>query len=191
VITRVIKCDSIFLLLDDNNRCQSTPLLSNYRLSSDRKSFLEDNFHPLSKDITNEETNSSFSGWDDLPLSSANIEKQESVKHTPTLPTGDCYYPHHPYDLSFTVNMTTTEDETNTKSTRIHSPTSTVVAIPSQVSKYRSRPFNLAHQLIAETSESEISVKLDSWTQNIVYQSKNLQPTRLSSSYNNLNDSLK
>ena len=132
----------------------------------------------------------------------------------------DCYYPRRPCDLSFTVNMTTTEDDsssrTDTKSTVIASPTSTVVTVTSpapqpplppppppvissqsqqQVPKCRPVPFNLARKLIAETSESalsEISVEQshEPWTQNIVYQSKHPQRTRLSSSYSNLHDLL-
>ena len=62
-----------------------------------------------------------------------------------------------------------------------------------QVSKYRAVPFNLARKLVAETSESalsEISIEQQNepWTQNIVYQSRHPQRTRLSSSYSNLHD---
>jgi len=64
-----------------------------------------------------------------------------------------------------------------------------------QVVRYRPAPFNLARKLVAETSESalsEMSVEHqhEPWTQNIVYQSKNPQRTRLSSSYSNLHDLL-
>ena len=243
-----------FSFTDDNSRCKSTPpppsltqtSRSNRHLSIERKSFTEEDFHQrlqgqLSKDIsnpsrslstTNEETTSSFSGWDDMPSSPLPSVKsnhrhihrlQESIKSSPSSPppppppTNDCYYPPRPCDLSFTVNMTTTEDENNnrtdTKSTVIVSPSSTVVTITSpsplsttstvkpnvispqsqqSISRYRPTPFNLAQRLIAETSESalsEMSVE-HQWTQNIVYQSKHPQRTRLSSSYSNLHDVL-
>jgi hypothetical protein len=197
----------------------------------ERKSFTEEDFRQLlheqsSKDIhlstTNEETTSSFSGWDDIPPSPlpsiksnhGNIQQQDSSK--PSIV--DCYYPRRPCDLSFTVNMTTTEDDnssrTDTKSTVIASPTSTVTTVISppsimntvkpavvaqqqqtQVLRYRPAPFNLARKLVAETSESalsEISVEHqhEPWMQNIVYQSKHPQRTRLSSSYSNLHDLL-
>jgi hypothetical protein len=234
------------LFIDDNSRCKSTPppplakiLSSNRHLSTERKSFTEEDFRQLlheqtSKDIphpsrslstTNEETTSSFSGWDDIPSSPLpstksnheHTQQQESIKPTPP-PIIDCYYPRRPCDLSFTVNMTTTEDDdisrTDTKSTVIASPTSTVVTMtpqpmniikpsvtPSQsqqkqqVSRYRPALFDLARKLVAETSESalsEISIEHqhEPWTQNIVYQSKNPQRTRLSSSYSNLHDLL-
>jgi hypothetical protein len=117
--------------------------------------------------------------------------------------------------------MTTTDDDnssrTDTKSTVIASPTSTVVTVTSQplqsvnpvkpsvtpsqlqqkqqVPRYRPMPFDLARKLVAETSESalsELSIEHqhEPWTQNIVYQSKNPQRTRLSSSYSNLHDLL-
>jgi hypothetical protein len=73
--------------------------------------------------------------------------------------------------------MTTTD----TKST-----VSTIASQQKMVANFRPIRFNLARKLIAETSESEISIQHEPWTQNIVYQSKNLQRTRLSSSYNNL-----
>ncbi|UJR28686.1 hypothetical protein I4U23_009915 [Adineta vaga] len=246
---------------DDNSRCKSTPpppqplsraVVSNRNLSTERKSFTEEDFRQLlheksSKEIinpsrslstTNEETASSFSGWDDIPPSpipsiKSNhviIQQQESIKSSPAQPPIiDCYYPRRPCDLSFTVNMTTTEDDsssrTDTKSTVVHSPASTVATItssmplalsppvniakpvvvtsqtpsPSQplqkqpVMRYRPMPFDLARKLVAETSESalsDISVEHqhDPWTQNIAYQSKHPQRTRLSSSYNNLQD---
>lgn len=178
---------------------------------------------------TNEETASSFSGWDDVPPSpmlsiksgQGNTQPQDLVKPKLPSPVIDCYYPRRPCDLSFTVNMTTTEDETSsraeTKSTVVASPSSTVVTLTSpvlavstpvnivqtpikpslpqlpQMSKYRPMPFNLARKLIAETSESalsEISIERqhEPWTQNIVYQSRHPQRTRLSSSYSNLHD---
>lgn len=261
-----------FNVVDDNSRCKSTPppppsaraLSSNRHLSIERKSFTEEDFRQLlnekaSKDInnpsrslstTNEETTSSFSGWDDIPSSPlpsvksnhGRIQQQqelqqqkmqqpqqqlkEPVKPMPP-PVGDCYYPTRPCDLSFTVNMTTTDDDnssrTDAKSTVIASPASTVMTItssalqsvpvvsatqqqasipkqtvvPPQLQKpsvkYRPTPFNLARKLIAETSESALSdISVDHqhepWTQNIAYQSKGYQRTRLSSSYNNLND---
>ena len=55
-----------------------------------------------------------------------------------------------------------------------------------QMTSFRPIQFNLARRLIADTSESEISIQHEPWTQNFVYQSRNLQQTRLSSSYNNL-----
>jgi hypothetical protein len=73
--------------------------------------------------------------------------------------------------------MTTTD----TKST-----VSTIISQQKIMSNFRPIRFNLARKLIAETSGSEISIQNEPWTQNIVYQSKHLQPTRLSSSYNNL-----
>ncbi|CAF1388591.1 unnamed protein product [Adineta ricciae] len=242
---------------DDNSQCKSTPpppssktVIANRNLSAERKSFTEEDFRQLlqekslkemtnparSLSTTNEETASSFSGWDDIPASPVasiksnhiNIQKQESIKSTQhpssQAPIIDCYYPRRPCDLSFTVNMTTTEDEsssrTDTKSTIIHSPASTaatitlltpvnsakVIAAPAQTSnlpsqslqkhpvmRYRPMPFDLARKLVAETSESALSdISLehhrDPWTQNIVYQSKHPQRTRLSSSYNNLQD---
>ncbi|CAF2205902.1 unnamed protein product [Rotaria magnacalcarata] len=246
---------------DDNSRCKSTPppppsarvSSSNRQLSVERKSFTEEDFRQLlheqtAKDVknpsrslstTNEETTSSFSGWDDIPSSPlpsiksnhAYIQQQqqqeEPVKPTLPVPVHDCYYPRRPCDLSFTVNMTTNDDDTSSrtdgKSADIASPTSTIVTITStppqpstpalvptsqvsiskptavssqsqqQATRYRPSPFNLARKLIAETSESalsEISVERqhEPWTQNIVYQSKNPQRTRLSSSYSNLHD---
>ncbi|CAF2494522.1 unnamed protein product [Rotaria sp. Silwood2] len=250
---------------DDNSRCKSTPpppssariSASNRHLSIERKSFTEEDFRQLlqeqstkdannasrSLSITNEETTSSFSGWDDIPSSPlpsiksnhVNVQQkqEESIKPTSS-PLVDCYYPRRPCDLSFTVNMTTIEDDnssrTDAKSTIIASPSSTVVTITSpqppppppppplpptqptlpvsiakptvitspsqqQIPRYRPAPFNLARKLIAETSESalsEISVEYhhEPWTQNIVYQSKDPQRTRLSSSYSNLHDFL-
>jgi hypothetical protein len=108
---------------------------------------------------------------------------------------------------------------TDTKSTVIASPTSPVITIISppptvnivkpavvsprqqqqqqqqQVLRYRPASFDLARKLVAETSESalsEISVEHqhEPWTQNIAYQSKHPQRTRLSSSYSNLHDLL-
>jgi len=109
---------------------------------------------------------------------------------------------------------------TDTKSTVIVSSTSPVITVTSppppptvnivkpavvsppqqqqqqqQVLKYRPAPFDLARKLVAETSESalsEISVEHqhEPWTQNIAYQSKHPQRTRLSSSYSNLHDLL-
>lgn len=237
---------------DDNSRSRSPPPTPfagssaptvNRHLSSERKSFTEEDFRQLlreqsSKDVTNpsrslsttnEETASSFSGWDDVPPSpllsvKSNVEQtpvSEPIKPKAPSPLVDCYYPRRPCDLSFTVNMTTTEDETSsrteTKSTVIASPTSTVPTLTSpalpvptpvpiakppvplpqpqqpQMSKYRPVPFNLARKLVAETSESalsEISIEQQHipWTQNVVYQSRPTQRTRLSSSYSNLHD---
>jgi hypothetical protein len=146
--------------LDDNSRCRSSPppppaivqsLASNRYLACERKSFTEEDFRQLLQDnhnpsrslsTTNEETTSSFSGWDDIPASPlpsiksnhGHIQQQEFVKPIPSAIV-DCYYPRRPCDLSFTVNMTTTEDDsssrTDTKSTVIASPTSTVVTITS------------------------------------------------------------
>lgn len=152
-------------------------------------------------------------------------QKQEPVKPK-SPPVHDCYYPRRPCDLSFTVNMTTGEDDnssrTDAKSTVIGSPASTVVGVTptqatppaslppapisitkppmnsthsQQVARYRPAPFNLARKLIAETSESALSeISIDHqhepWTQNIAYQSRDLQRTRLSSSYSNLHDIL-
>jgi hypothetical protein len=70
---------------------------------------------------------------------------------------------------------------TNTKST-----IPTVTSQQQQMPNFRPVLFNLAHKLIAETSESEMSVQHEPWTQNTAYQAKNLQRTRFSSSYNNL-----
>ncbi|CAF0743350.1 unnamed protein product [Adineta steineri] len=151
---------------DDNSRCKSTPppplskiASTNRHLSNERKSFTEEDFRQLlqeksikdmhnparSLSTTNEETASSFSGWDDVPPSPllsiksnhGHIQLQEPTKSTlpPSVPPPniDCYYPRRPCDLSFTVNMTTTEDDTSsrtdTKSTVIHSPASTVATI--------------------------------------------------------------
>ena len=68
-------------------------------------------------------------------------------------------------------------------------------AYQQQIVRYRPVPFNLARKLVAETSESALSeLSVDQhhepWTQNIVYQSKRPQRTRLSSSYSNLHDLL-
>lgn len=246
-----------FVLIDDNSRCKSTPpppltlptnLSSTRPFSGERKSFTEEDFRQLVQDhsvkdnphpsrslsTTNEETASSFSGWDDVPPSplpsiksnhntTPSQPQQDSVKS----PILDCYYPRRPCDLSFTVNMTTEDDNssrTDTKSTVIASPTSTVVTITSplpppvpppsvvnnikpvvispplptyqqHIVRYRPVPFNLARKLVAETSESALSeLSVDQhhepWTQNIVYQSKRPQRTRLSSSYSNLHDLL-
>ncbi|CAF0815708.1 unnamed protein product [Rotaria sordida] len=183
----------------DNNRSKSTPPLSNHPLSSERKNSTDNKFNQLlheqsPKDIinlshslspTNEETNSSFSGWDDpcsslLPIN--NEKQQESIKQTSSSPIIDSYYPSHPCDLSFTVNMTTTTP-TDPKST-----TPTVTSQQQEIPKFRTVPFNLARKLIAETSESEISIQHEPWTQNIVYQSNDHQQIRLSSSYNNLSN---
>ncbi|CAF2409886.1 unnamed protein product [Rotaria sp. Silwood2] len=190
--------DVVFLLLDDNNRSKSTPPLSNRPLSSDRKNSIDNKFSQLlheqsSKEIinlsrslstTNEETNSSFSGWDD-PASSLlpiNNEKQkESIKQTTSPPMIDSYYPSHPCDLSFTVNMTTTATDP-----KLTFSTATSQQQQQEMPKFREMPFNLAHKLIAETSESEISIQHTPWTQNIVYQSNDHQQIRISSSYNNL-----
>jgi hypothetical protein len=152
--------------IEDNSRCKSTPppplskvASSSRHLSAERKSFTEEDFRQLlheksSKEInhpsrslstTNEETASSFSGWDDIPASPipsiksnrVNTQPQEVMKPTqpPPPPIIDCYYPRRPCDLSFTVNMTTTEDDsssrTDTKSTVIHSPASTIATITS------------------------------------------------------------
>jgi len=177
----------IIFLLDD--RCKSTP-----PTSSQQKSCTEDNLRQLlpeqsSKDRlnpshslspTNEETTSSFSGWDDQPSSSLlinNEKPQDSNKQIISSSLADGYYPSHPCDLAFTVNMRTTD----TKST-----VSTIASQQKMIANFRPIRFNLARKLIAETSESEISIQHEPWTQNIVYQSKNLQRTRLSSSYNNL-----
>jgi len=168
-----------YLLLDDRCKSTSPP-------SSQEKNSTQDNLHQLlpeqslkdrinpshSLSPTNEETTSSFSGWDDQP-SSSNDKQQDSIKQI----TSDCYYPSHPCDLAFTVNMTTTDTK---------SIASTIDSQQKMIANFRPIKFNLARKLIAETSESEISIQNEPWTQNIVYQSKNLQRTRLSSSYNNL-----
>ncbi len=184
----------LFLLLENNNRCQSTPPISNRPLSAERKSVTEDNFRQLqqeqsSKDLikpshslstTNEETISSFSGWDDPPTSSLTINnenQQEPLKQISPPPIADNYYPSRPCDVSFTVNMTTSDNK---------STVSTITPQQQKMTSFRPIPFNLARRLIADTSESEISVHHEPWTQNFVYQTRNLQRTRLSSSYNNL-----
>jgi hypothetical protein len=184
----------VFILLDNNNRCKSTPPTSNRPFSSERKSSTEDNFRQLlqeqsSKDLikpshslstTNEETISSFSGWDDPPSSSLPVnseQQQEPIQQTSPPPIVDSYYSSRPSDVSFTVNMTTSDAK---------STVSTVTSRQQQINSFRPIPFNLARKLIAETSESEMSVQHEPWTRNIVYQSKDLQRTRLSSSYNNL-----
>jgi len=183
------------LYLDD--RSKSTPPLTNRPLFSQQKSCTEDNLRQLlsdqsSKDLikpshslstTNEETISSFSGWDE-PLASSllinNDKQKDSTKQIISPSSIDCYYPSHPCDLSFTVNMTTTTD------TKSVIPSQQQSQSQSMIPNFRSVPFNLARKLIAETSESEISIHHEPWTRNIVYQSNNLHPTRLSSSYNNL-----
>ncbi len=170
-----------FSLLDD--RSKSTPPSSiNRPFSSQQKSSTEDNIRQLlpeqpshSLSTTNEETTSSFSGWDDPPSSSLLLNNEKQPEAVSSSPVADGYYPSHPCDLSFTVNMTTTTDTKSAVST-----------ITAQQARMSQRPFNLARKLIAETSESEISFQHEPWTRNIVYQSKNLQQTRLSSSYNNL-----
>ncbi|CAM4945364.1 unnamed protein product [Rotaria socialis] len=183
---------------DDNNRCKSSPPLLNRPVSSEQNISIEDQFNQLlqeqsSKDIinlshslstTNEETTSSFSGWDDpsCSLLPANNEiQQEVIKPASSPPIIDCYYPSHPSDLSFIVNMTITDPI---------APTATVTSQQPQqqqeILKLRTKKFNLAHKLIAETSESEISIQHEPWTQNIVYQSRHHQRTGLSASYNNL-----
>jgi hypothetical protein len=184
----------VFILLDNNNRCKSTPPTSNRPFSSERKSSTEDNFRQLlqeqsSKDLikpshslstTNEETISSFSGWDDPPSSSLPInseQQQEPIQQTSPPPIVDSYYSSRPSDVSFTVNMTTSDAK---------STVSTVTSRQQQINSFQPIPFSLARKLIAETSESEMSVQHEPWTRNIVYQSKDLQRTRLSSSYNNL-----
>jgi hypothetical protein len=176
------------VLLDD--RSKSTP-----SFFTQQKPCTEDNLHQLlpeqlSKDQinpshslspTNEETTSSFSGWDDPPSSSLlinNEKQQDSIKQITSSSISDGYYPSHPCDLSFTVNMTTTD---------MKSSVSTITSQQQISSHFRPIPFNLARKLVAETSGSEISVQHEQpWTQNIVYQSKNLPGTRRSSSYNNL-----
>ncbi len=166
-----------YLLLDD--RCKSTPPPSSqdnlHQLLPEQS--LKDRINPShSLSPTNEETTSSFSGWDDQPSSSLlinNDKQQDSIKQI----NSDCYYPSHPCDLAFTVNMTTTDTK---------SIASTIDSQEKMIANFRPIRFNLARKLIAETSESEISIQHEPWTQNIVYQSKNLQRTRLSSSYNNL-----
>ncbi|CAF1131625.1 unnamed protein product [Adineta steineri] len=180
---------------DDNNLSKSVSASSNHPMSSKRKSCMNDNIQPLvhdrsSKDVTNpshsistpnEETTSSFSGWDDPPSSSLPInhetKQQESIKQTITNSSNvDNHYPSQPYDISFTVNMTTSDIKSN-------------IPQQQQISSFRPLlPFNLAHKLIAETSESEISVHHEPWTRNTVYQSKNLPRTCFSSSYNNLSN---
>lgn len=155
----------VLAFIDDNSRCKSTPpppvtllpTTSSARpFSGERKSFTEEDFRQLIQDqsfkdnhhpsrslsTTNEETASSFSGWDDVPPSPLpsiksnhnttppQQQQQDSVKS----PLIDCYYPRRPCDLSFTVNMTTEDDNssrTDTKSTVIASPTSTVITITS------------------------------------------------------------
>lgn len=173
-------CISIFIFLD-------APPLS----STQQKSCIEINLPDVSsKDVnnpphslspTNEETMSSFSGWDDVIspslLNNNNNDKQIIPSSSST---GNCYYPSKPCDLSFTVNMTTTTT-TDTKST-----ISTITTQQKMIPNFQPIRFNLARKLIAETSESEISIQHEPWTQNTAYQSKNLQRTRLSSSFNNL-----
>ena len=132
--------------------------------------------HSLS--TSNEETSSSFSGWDANPPSSTlpinNEKQQESIEQQSPSPTIDSRYPSDSCDISFTVNMTTTDTK------------SVVNSYQSTVPKFQPLSFNLARKLIAETSESEVSIQHELWTRNIVYQSKTGERKRLSSSYNNL-----
>lgn len=185
------------MYLDD--RSKSTPPSINRPFTSQQKSCTEDNLRQLlsdqsSKDLikpshslstNNEETISSFSGWDE-PLASSvlinNDKQQDSIKKITPPPIVDCYYPSHPCDLSFTVNMTTTTTTTDTKSITPPQQQQSKPMIP----KFRAVPFNLARKLVAETSESEMSIHHEPWTRNIAYQSNNFHQTRLSSSYNNL-----
>ncbi|CAF3406360.1 unnamed protein product [Rotaria sp. Silwood1] len=186
---------------DNNNRSKSTPPLLNRPFSSEHKHSTDNKFNQLlheqsSKDIinlsrslstTNEETNSSFSGWDDpssslLPIN--NEKQKESIKQTSSPPMIDSYYPSYPCDLSFTVNMTTTLADTKSNPSTVTSQQRQQQQ--QEMTKFRSMRFNLARKLIAETSESEISIQHEPWTQNIVYQSNDHQQKRLSSSYNNL-----
>lgn len=163
----------MLFFLDDNSQYKSTPpppllpsvsLPTSRQFSNERKSFTEEDFRQLlheqsstkeqqhpsrSLSTTNEETASSFSGWDDIsssPIPSVksnhgiNPAQHDSVKP----PLVDCYYPRRPCDLSFTVNMTTEDDTTSsrrdTKSTVIASPTSTVVTITSPPSINLAKP---------------------------------------------------
>ena len=219
-VTFASRCFSLYCFLSrsEMNNCRaSTSSLSNRQLSAERKSFTQDDFrqlihensgakaanHPSHQSLstTNEETSSSFSGWD-VPSSAttpADTEPQPTTSYSPVIVSpDDGYYPARPCELSFTVNMSTTEDGTDTKSTIINSPISLVDSItaPSaqqSMVQYRPAPYNLARQLIADTSESELSIppQRESWTNNVFYRSKNRQRSRLSSSYNNLHDSSK
>ena len=128
----------------------SSPTISSALIPQSSRHTLVKILHPppllsdekLPSNKTNEETTSSFSGWDDNDK-----------------PLDSC-------DVTFTVNMTTT----TAKKPPIVSP------------PRRRMGFNLARKLIAETSESEVSVHRQPWTRNIVYQ----QHARRSSSYNHL-----
>ena len=214
--SRYFPVSTIFSRSEMNNCRASTSSLVNRQLSAERKSFTQDDFrqlihenstktavHPSHQSLstTNEETSSSFSGWD-VPSSAtapADIEPQPSNRYSPVIgPLDDCYYPSRPCELSFTVNMSTTEDGTDTKSTILHSPVSLVDTVTTPTAQqsmvqYRPAPYDLARQLIADTSESELSIppQRESWTNNVFYRSKNRQRPRLSSSYNNLHDSSK
>jgi hypothetical protein len=102
-----------------------------------------------------------------------------------------------PTDGLFTVNMTTTDESTDTKSTVVQSPLSTTATITmpliqeqqqqQRVYQHRSGTFDLARQLIAETSESEKSDE----SHRILRHSNNVYPsdesTRMhfTSTYNN------
>lgn len=202
ILTKFVQLHYLFYLIGDNSRAKSTPPLLNRPLSTERKSIMEDKFNQLvqeksSKDImdlthslstTNEETTSSFSGWDDpsIALLSTNNEVQhEPTKQTSASPIVDCYYPTLPSDLSFTVNMTVADSKSST-ATGISQKQQQQQQQKQELTNFRSQRFNLAHKLIAETSESEMSMNHESWTQNCVYQSKDHHPTGLSSSYNNL-----
>jgi len=148
----------------------TTTTTASFGTNNDRQSLIKQSSQveqqrQQSLSTTNEETMSSFSGWDHPSVDKSEMKVSETVI--------DGYYPSRPCDLSFTVNMTTTEDK-STIVQRTPSP------------KFRPKRFNLARKLIADTSESEMSVHQQPWTRNSVYQSRNLQRTRLSSSYTNL-----
>lgn len=180
----------LFFVTENNDRCKSTSPCSNRYLSSERKCFTEDNFRQLlneqtaktmcppshpSLSMANEETSSSFSGWDE-PSLATNTDQHESMRQSLTANT--------------TTTTTITGDErVNTQSTVLPSSTAALTSLPVQqkrIAQHRSMPFNLARQLIAETSESEQSV-----THHYLSQNTDLKRTGLSSSYNDLPQSSK
>ncbi|UJR20868.1 hypothetical protein I4U23_023977 [Adineta vaga] len=175
---------------DDTNACRSISISSKCPTSTKRKNSLDDHCYQLlqdqsSKDLihashslstTNEETASSFSGWDDPPSSS--LPTNNELNQTSNSPPHDDIYPSQTFDVSFTVNMTTTDAK----------PLVPTVVNQQKLPTFRPLPFNLARKLIADTSESEISVHHEPWTQNNAYQGRLLQRTRFSSSYNNLSN---
>ncbi|CAF1592457.1 unnamed protein product [Adineta ricciae] len=175
--------------IDETNLCKSISSSSKCPASSKHKISLEDNCYQLLQDqsskdpfhgshslsTTNEETASSFSGWDDPPSSS--VPATNNLNPTSdTSPPQNNVYPSQTFDVSFTVNMATNEANPAIPPNN-----------PQQAkSIFRQLPFNLARKLIADTSESEMSIHHDPWTQNNAYQARALQRTRFSSSYNNL-----